>query len=78
MRLLQKALTFDDVLLVQQNARVHDLDHIREILTRPYWPPPFNPELYRPIASFVVAIQYVIGNGAPVFLITQWKNTMCL
>ena len=64
---LPNQFAFDDVLLVQQNARVHDLDHIREILTRPYWPPPFNPELYRPIASFVVAIQYVIGNGAPVF-----------
>ena len=62
---LPNQFAFDDVLLVQQNARVHDLAHFREILTQPYWPPPFNPELYRPIATFIVALQYVIGDGAP-------------
>ncbi len=69
---LPNQFAFDDVLLVQQNARVHDLGHIGEILTRAYWPPPFNPELYRPVASLFVAIQYTLADGAPMlFRITS-------
>jgi hypothetical protein len=56
---------FDDVPQVVENFRVHDLSRIGEILTSPYWPPPFAPELFRPVASITAALQYVIGAGSP-------------
>lgn len=56
---------FDDVPQVVENFRVHDLSRIGEIFTSPYWPPPFAPELFRPVASIAAALQYVIGAGSP-------------
>ena len=56
---------FDDVPQVVENIRIHDLSHIGEILTSAYWPPPYAPELFRPVASISVALQYLIGGGGP-------------
>jgi hypothetical protein len=56
---------FDDVPQVVENFRIHDLSRIGEILTSPYWPPPYAPELFRPVASIAAALQYVIGAGSP-------------
>ena len=36
-----------------------------EFLTTPYWAPPHLPDLYRPVASLSLALQYVIGAGGP-------------
>ena len=38
----------DDLPIVVGDPRLHDLGHISEILTQPYWPPPAHPDLYRP------------------------------
>lgn len=56
---------FDDVPQVVENVRVQGLSRIGEILTSPYWPPPYAPELFRPVASISVALQYVLGAGEP-------------
>jgi hypothetical protein len=56
---------FDDVPQVAENVRVQGLTRIGEILTLPYWPPPYAPELFRPVASLTVALQYVLGAGDP-------------
>ena len=58
--------TQDDVALIQDSARLHGLAHWREILSSPYWPPPYPPDLYRPVASLLLAIQYALGSGAPI------------
>jgi hypothetical protein len=55
----------DDVLLIEENARVHGLSHLGEIFVSPYWPPPYAQDLYRPFALIAFAIQYVAGNGDP-------------
>ena len=63
---LRNDFVFDDVPQVAENVRVQDLSRVGEILTSSYWPPPFAQELYRPVASLTVAIQYVVGAGSPI------------
>jgi hypothetical protein len=63
---IANGFVFDDVPQVAENARVQDLSRLGEILTSPYWPPPYAPELYRPVASITVALQYMFGFGEPV------------
>ena len=63
---IANGFVFDDVPQVAENARVQDLSRIGEILTSPYWPPPYAPELFRPVASITVALQYMFGFGEPV------------
>lgn len=57
---------FDDVHLVAENARVHDPARWGELLASPFWPPPFSPDLYRPLTSLLLALQYALGSGDPV------------
>ena len=42
---------YDDIPIIQDNARVHQFDvaHVREIFANAYWPPPFVEQLYRPL-----------------------------
>ena len=55
----------DDLRLIQTNARVHGLGALGEILTSPYWPPPWHQELYRPVVTIGHALQYTLGAGGP-------------
>jgi tetratricopeptide (TPR) repeat protein len=57
---------FDDVHLIQGNVRVHSLANWREILTTPFWPPPFSQDLYRPLTSLLLALQHGLGGGDPI------------
>jgi hypothetical protein len=57
---------YDDVPIIRDNARLHGLSHWREIVARPYWPPPFVEQLYRPLASLLFTLEYAIGGGAPI------------
>ncbi len=59
------AFTQDDVSILVDSARLHGLGALRDILTLPYWPPPAAPDLYRPVASILLAAQYALGGGAP-------------
>jgi hypothetical protein len=63
---ITNTFVYDDVGLIQDNARIHDLGNWVEIMSSPYWPPPFAPQLYRPIASLLMAFEYAIGLGSPV------------
>lgn len=56
---------YDDVPVVRDNARLHALANWREIVSLPWWPPPFVEQLHRPLASLVLALQYALGGGAP-------------
>lgn len=57
--------TLDDVALVQSNTRLHALGHWLDVLFSPYWPPPFQQDLYRPVASLLLAVEYTLGGGGP-------------
>jgi hypothetical protein len=62
---LPNQFVVDDVSLIEQNDRAHTLETLFPAFGQPYWPPPFAPQLYRPIASGLIALQYVIGAGSP-------------
>jgi protein O-mannosyl-transferase len=62
----------DDIPVVLKNADNHSLSAPWGAFTRPYWPKPFSPDLYRPLMSVGLAAQWVVGNGSPlVFRITS-------
>jgi tetratricopeptide (TPR) repeat protein len=63
---LWNGFALDDVAIIQQNARVHDLANQAGIWLTPYWPI-YGPELglYRPLAIFAFALQWAVGDGAP-------------
>ncbi len=56
----------DDLSILVESTRLHGFAALRDILTLPYWPPPAAPDLYRPVASILLAMQYAIGDGAPI------------
>ena len=58
--------TQDDLSILVESTRLHGFAALSDILTLPYWPPPAAPDLYRPVASILLAMQYAIGDGAPI------------
>lgn len=58
-------LAQDDIYLIAQNARIHDLSRIVEQFRVPFWPPPFSPDLYRPFTSVLLSIEFALGGGTP-------------
>jgi len=63
----------DDAAIIAQDPRLHDLSLWRDVFSQPYWPAPYVTDLYRPVASLLLAVQYAIGSGAPaVFRIVSY------
>jgi Tfp pilus assembly protein PilF len=64
---LHNGFALDDVAIIRDNARVHDLRDLRAIWLTPYWPF-FGAELglWRPFAIFAYALQWAAGGGSPV------------
>lgn len=56
----------DDLVIVVQNPRMQSLASWRELLTMPYWPPPWTEDHWRPITSLLLALQFQLGGGEPV------------
>lgn len=56
---------YDDVPIIRDNLRLHALANWWEIVSRPYWPPPFVEQLYRPASSLLLATEYAMGGGQP-------------
>ena len=56
---------YDDRAMFLDVSRLHGFDYWREILSQPFWPPPFYDRLYRPLTSLVLATEYAIGGGTP-------------
>jgi protein O-mannosyl-transferase len=63
---LGNGFALDDVAIIQDNPRVHDLSNLRAIWLTPYWPF-FGAELglWRPLAVFGYALQWAAGGGDP-------------
>jgi hypothetical protein len=62
---LGNALIQDDNSLLVESSRLQGLSHLKEILTSSYWPPPHAPDLYRPLTSLLLALEYGLGGGSP-------------
>jgi tetratricopeptide (TPR) repeat protein len=57
---------YDDVSIIAQNARVHQLSDLRAIWLTPYWPIAGEVlGLYRPLAIFSYAVQWALSGGDP-------------
>ena len=57
----------DDFPIIWKNPAVHDLLHSYRFFAQPYWPKPFTPDLYRPLAVLSYAVQWAVSGGAPMF-----------
>ena len=57
---------YDDWWIIRENARLHQLRDLREIVLTPYWPR-FGESLglYRPLTVLWFAVQWAIGGGHP-------------
>jgi len=58
-------LAQDDFVVIAGNPRLHDLANWREILSSPFWPPPYSEFLYRPLTSLLLGLEYALGGGGP-------------
>jgi protein O-mannosyl-transferase len=56
----------DDIPIILTNEAVHQLGTLWRAWAEPYWPAPFPPELYRPVAIVLFGLQWAIGDGAPI------------
>lgn len=66
---LGNGFAYDDVHIVRDNAAVHSLEAIPELLREPYWPENrggMARALYRPFTSLTFALDWSLWNGRPV------------
>ncbi len=57
--------TFDDVYVVRNNARVHELGGLLKLYAQTYWQPQLGGDGYRPLVMTLFTLQWVAGGGAP-------------
>src|SRR5512132_3206458 len=62
---LKNRFAQDDMPVIEKNPMVHSLAQPTTFFTQSYWPKPFPPALYRPLATASFAIQWVAGGGRP-------------
>ncbi len=62
---LVNGFAYDDIPVIVQNARLHDLHRIGRIAIESYWPPRFGGTLYRPLTSILFALEWAVGRGSP-------------
>lgn len=62
---LDNGFAYDDLVLIADNARVQTLRWPWEYFAESYWGPARGSDLYRPLTVFGFAIQWAMGNGAP-------------
>src|SRR5689334_4070673 len=69
---LHNGFAYDDVPLVRDNPRVHELGAIWKAFGEAYWPASMTQVhdgrpagLYRPLTVILFALQWAVGKGAP-------------
>ncbi len=55
----------DDMAVIEKNTLVHSVSEPWLFFTQSYWPKPYPPALYRPLATTGFATQWVLGGGRP-------------
>ncbi len=55
----------DDLPIIFVNALVHSLGNLGQLFTHSYWPAPYPPDLYRPMAMVGFALQWSVAGGEP-------------
>ncbi|HUX32713.1 MAG TPA: hypothetical protein VMV51_02475 [Gemmatimonadaceae bacterium] len=62
---LPNQFAYDDVYVIQKDARVHTLVHWWRLLAQPYWSKAWGGDGYRPLTSLGFAVQWALGHGSP-------------
>jgi len=65
---LGNGFAYDDVSVIENNARIHSLSRLPEAVSTPYWPGPLGREfgLWRPLTIGTFALDWAIWDGQPV------------
>jgi len=63
---LTAGFVLDDLPLIVDNAKLHDLARITALWTSGYWPDRLGLTLYRPVTETVWSILWTIGGGSPI------------
>lgn len=58
-------LVQDDIPLILQNPNSGTLDGLWRAFARPFWPPPWSPDLYRPLTSILLTLEWTLGVRRP-------------
>jgi hypothetical protein len=61
---LANGFAYDDLPVIVQNPRLHDLHRIGRVAIESYWPPQFGGTLYRPLTSTLFALEWAVGRGS--------------
>jgi hypothetical protein len=62
---ISNGFALDDVHIIVQNARVHDIRNVLDVFSQSYWPADRGGALYRPLTSLFFTVEWAIGNGSP-------------
>ncbi|HEU4994257.1 MAG TPA: hypothetical protein VFT29_05530 [Gemmatimonadaceae bacterium] len=62
---IRNEFTQDDIAILRDSDVLHDFFRIGQIVSSPYWPPPYTSDQYRPVTSVFLALQYAIGGPSP-------------
>lgn len=54
----------DEIPIIEHYRMIHGSDGLWLPFLKPYWPPPFSPDLYRPLSLVFFTLQWVAGDGA--------------
>jgi protein O-mannosyl-transferase len=63
---LANGFAYDDLPIIRDNPRVHELLAPWTYATQSYWPPSHGGFLYRPLVVWLFAAEWAIGGGSPV------------
>jgi hypothetical protein len=62
---LSNGFTYDDIPIVRDNARIHEIASPLTYLGQSYWTPGFGNFLYRPVTIQLFALEWAAGGGSP-------------
>ncbi len=58
--------TYDDVLIIKENSRIHEVANLREYLGTSYWDSPGQNKEYRPLSMLSYAVNYALAGKDPI------------
>lgn len=54
----------DDLPIIRDNPATHDPTDYRTIFTEPYWPEGFQRDLFRPLTTWTLSLQWAVSDGS--------------